>query len=1045
MTNSKHYFSNEKISASAGSGKTFALTTRFIALACAKNKQNSFDPFSIIALTFTKKAAGEFLVNILKRLANAVLSEKEAEKLADAVVEALPTLQKQRPNQKTFLEILKICAKDINKLHLSTIDSFFSTIVRQNASALKIFAPVSVGDSANTQAQQFTHECISQMMRNNVISGNDVRTFAELIKRASFGKEQKRYRQAIKQTLEITHAVYLQNKDLSLWGNIAEANINYKHLPYDEKLYTKLFEQVKNQLQNQPPFEKLLDFLSDPTALTLSLPQSSILDNILQAKCDDSLKTINSISYKKSELPLQCATEIDTLLDMIFTEHLQRLSQASKAVGKIASLYENQYEQHVRAKGNITFTDMPFVLSDPERSTEKELIEYKLDTIFNHWLFDEFQDTSMIQWSVLQNLVEEAILSEEKSFYYVGDIKQSIYSWRGATPALFNGIFNYYNQNTELILNAKPLTTSWRSGEHVIEAVNRIFGDKNMLKRVFDEFPAFTFSKEFKAHVSAETLKLKKVQLPSYAQLQLYDGAKGTLDDTKEICKHILKIIEQTQPIKRGISCAILVSKNDQTNYIVEFLKKNGYNAEGELAVQISKNRPIVSLFTSILRRIAHPLNTISDAYCKMAHINDFTNDFSDEFVESATLKIYTQGFKAFFDDYEKFMREKFSHLENSVEFKWLSDVCLMLDKKAISSIDYAVEEINTNQVSTSTSKNVIQVMTIHKSKGLAFGMVIMPAKIESMPRAGMLEIGNSIMLQPNKALASMNQTLSEAMKNFNNVDKFETICKQYVAATRPERALYIIAPKFNEKNFTKDTENHIPFSRLLLEAFEPNFKECTTPKDAKKLYNDILDMGGTLDIGDANWFEYVDKNINVSQYRLPSILTQTTLTEEFETYSPSSTNANHSKPTKNTTTGTDVHAFLEKITSLKNIDYSKLKEQFNADENIAQGLCKLLKNPDFTKFFDIENALMQNEISYARIDNNKQIVGTIDRLVGIRGSSGFERAFVVDYKPTTNDIEKYKAQLMQYKIAVADILNITQEKISCYIAGYLDGNVIEI
>ena len=93
MTRLKKIFANEKVSASAGSGKTFSLTTRFIALACCANGSD-FDPFSIIALTFTKKAAGEFLSKILIRLADAASSPEEAKKLSYAIVDILPNADK---------------------------------------------------------------------------------------------------------------------------------------------------------------------------------------------------------------------------------------------------------------------------------------------------------------------------------------------------------------------------------------------------------------------------------------------------------------------------------------------------------------------------------------------------------------------------------------------------------------------------------------------------------------------------------------------------------------------------------------------------------------------------------------------------------------------------------------------------------------------------------------------------------------------------------------------------------------------------------------
>ncbi len=1044
MMSTQKYFSNEKVSASAGSGKTFSLTTRFIALACVKNNDEKFNPFSIIALTFTKKAAGEFLTKILTRLADASISEDNANKLADNVSEALPVLSgDMRPTRETFASLLKECAKSINKLHLSTIDSFFSTIIKQNASTLKIFAPVKISDEEGVQAQQFMLDSIEKMMEHNVLSDEELHAFAELIKRAAFGKEQKQYRDVIESSVKMAHAKYLLNPDLSKWGNPKISNVEYNYTPYDSKKYEEKFAIVEHELGGQKEFAKLLDFLRKPVQTTLSSASSSVLDFILEEKRNNNLQNIYSIPYAKKSLTLSCAKEIDEMLDVVFTEHFQRLCHATKAVGKIAALFEEEYNASVRSKGNITFSDMPFILSDNERQIDKQFIEYKLDSKFKHWLFDEFQDTSITQWNVLKNLAEEAILSPEKSFYYVGDIKQSIYSWRGATPALFNGISDYYNSNAELILKSKPLTVSWRSGKNVIEVINKIFENSNMLSRAFNSVAADIFSNEFQPHISAESLNYKH-ELPSYARLQFYKASRNSDDDTKQICSHILKILKETEPLRHGITCAVLVSKNAQANAIVDFLKQNGYNASGELAVNIARDRPIISLFTAILRKIVHPQNTASDAYCNLADIIDFTDNFSDEFIERTTAKIFTDGFNAFAQQYRLFVCNKFKKVDTAIELKWLEDVCTQLDNDGVFSIDEAVEIINSKKVNTSSSKSVIQVMTIHKSKGLAFGMVIMPIKVEMRTRQNLLNIGNSIMISPSSTLASMNAKLFEVEQQSKVLENFETICKIYVGATRPERALYIIAPEFSSSAFTSDNESKIPFSRLLLEAFDSSFKNYA-PKDAKQRYNDIISAGGKLDIGDASWIDGIEQEqIPTTNYPV-KILKDIPCSTELESFVPSSANSHNKEDDKQAQLGTRVHSFFEKLTSITNFDISTLSVHFPEEPALVAGISRLVSNIEFKQFFDQHNAFEANEMPYSRIENNKQIVGCIDRIVAIKDTSNFKNVSIIDYKPTTKNATKYIEQMQQYKNAVTHIFNVPQENINCFIAGYFDGNVVKI
>ncbi len=1046
MSEFKKIFSNEKVSASAGSGKTYSLTTRFIALACAKNSDDKFDPFSIIALTFTKKAAGEFLSNILKRLAKAAQSEDEAEKLASAITEVLPNLTgERRPTRETFNQVLTQCAKNINKLHLSTIDSLFSAIIKQNANALKIFAPISISDENDFQAHLFALESVSRMMTNQTLTPDETASFAELVKRASFGKEKKQLRDSIISTLKIAHSAYLQNSDLSLWGNEKLSGVKFNNTQWDENLYVEKLSQLENAIGEIKDFSSILRFFRESGFSRIESSYSIMMERIFQKKRDGILQETTTLLVRSKEVDFPCARLVDEMLDMLFTEHFSRLCEASRAIGKIASLYENEYNQNVRQRGNITFSDMPFVLSDPAREMEKELIEYKLDAKFNHWLFDEFQDTSQIQWNVLRNLAEEAIVSPEKSFYYVGDIKQSIYSWRGATPKLFNEISDYYNTNAELISKSKPLTVSWRSGEHVIAAVNKIFGNADELKRVFPEEAAETFSKEFAQHKSAETLGYKQT-LPSFAQLSLYAGSRKSDEDTKQACEKILEILKKTEPLKRGISCAILVSKNSQANAIVDFLKENGYNAAGELSVPILKDRPIISIFTAILRRIAHPLNTASDAYCQMIDVEDFTENFSDDFIKKSLEKIYTEGYASFAKEYENFMRAK-KQIGDVMEFKWLNDSCEKLDKSGITSIDDAIEFIARRKINTSAGDGVIQVMTVHKSKGLAFGMVIMPVKIENRPRNSVVKIGEAISLSPSEVLAEMNPTLFAQSQKKQNSEAFETICKLYVAATRPERALYILAPQFSEKSLKIKPEDRINFTQLMLEAFEPNFKSCAMLKDAKALYEEIIDSETPLQIGDENWFENIapEQEIN-AQIKLPKI-------ENIEPIKSVIAERPSTRPTQDepnnldaTNLGTSVHKFFEKLTSLKNAEQqlSAFKE-ISDNSHLQKSISALLRNPDFEKFFDNQNAFEVNEFPIFSRNDAGFISGTIDRLVVFKENENFTHAYILDYKTSTDFVEKYRQQLNSYRKITAKTFNLSEANISCFIAGYTDAKVKQL
>ena len=105
--------------------------------------------------------------------------------------------------------------------------------------------------------------------------------------------------------------------------------------------------------------------------------------------------------------------------------------KALAAIYKIVAEYEKIYDKTVRKQGHLSFNDMTISIAKSQNPVERKFAEYRFDSSTKHWLFDEFQDTSRLQWEVFKDIIDEAIQDPEKSFYFVGDIKQSIYGWRG--------------------------------------------------------------------------------------------------------------------------------------------------------------------------------------------------------------------------------------------------------------------------------------------------------------------------------------------------------------------------------------------------------------------------------------------------------------------------------------------------------------------------------------------------------------------------------------------------------------------------------------
>lgn len=216
-------FKNERVSASAGSGKTYALTNRFIALAAnAKDPETGLpDPSRITALTFTRKSAGEFLGKILTRLAEAAEDDKAADALSDEV-EKLTRGHEVGGGfltRQDALALLRQCLTNLDKLRLSTIDSFFSSILKCFSNELSIFSEIKIDDEISHKSA--AEKIVGEILREKSSDRKTFADFSEIVKRASFGVEEKSMREILLEKVFAAHGKILETPNPLALGKCA--------------------------------------------------------------------------------------------------------------------------------------------------------------------------------------------------------------------------------------------------------------------------------------------------------------------------------------------------------------------------------------------------------------------------------------------------------------------------------------------------------------------------------------------------------------------------------------------------------------------------------------------------------------------------------------------------------------------------------------------------------------------------------------------------------------------------------------------------------
>ncbi|HEX3728528.1 MAG TPA: UvrD-helicase domain-containing protein, partial [Opitutaceae bacterium] len=529
---------HQMILASAGSGKTYALTNRFIRLLAA-----GAGPERIAALTFTRKAAGEFFDEILKKLAQASVSPEQARKIAGEI-------DAPRLGPADFRRMLRAMIEAMPRLTLGTLDGFFARIVRS--------FPLELGLGGDFE---ILREHAAQLERARVVRQMFAapeaaqRAFTEAFKRATFGTEEKRLGAQLDGFLDEHAQIFLGAHEPGLWGVAARIWPEGSPALASAPGRARAVEALRAAL----PWERLGDkqrrrwenFFAEHAGWTpgapLPKPVRYLLLNAIAAWPDVAEVVVER---KAQGLPPPAAAALRTAVLAIVGGELEGRLEITRGIHAVLRHYEEVYDGAVRRLGRLTFGDLQRLLlpgaGDGSRPLSRVsddarlFIDWRLDAQIDHWLLDEFQDTSHGQWRVLQNLIDEAVQdgSGGRSFFYVGDVKQAIFAWRGGDARLFREIFNHYNSASSGAIEQRRLDESWRSGPAVIEMVNRVFGDAAALGRLFPAPAAAQWSGEWQPHTTA------RPGLGGYAALRTAAGEEARFAET-------LRLLQEARPLER--------------------------------------------------------------------------------------------------------------------------------------------------------------------------------------------------------------------------------------------------------------------------------------------------------------------------------------------------------------------------------------------------------------------------------------------------------------------------------------------------------------
>ncbi len=787
------------ILASAGSGKTHALTSRFVALLA-----RGAAPERIVALTFTRKAASEFFDEILAKLAGAARDAAKAARLADEI--GLGSL-----GPADFLPMLRKVVDSMHRLRLGTMDGYFGRIVRA--------FPFELGLTGDFEILQ---EYGARMERHRVLQGlfarpasglaQSQKDFIEEFKRATFGTEEKRLSARLDAFLDAHQQTYLDAPDVELWGNALRIWPDGSPWLGRSADRAESIRPLRAWLDVAAPEARQRarweNFLDEAGAWTPGAAPAGPIEYVLKKALSawEDLRSGHAVlefDRRSQELNKGACAALSGLVRYVMAGEFNRRLQTTRGIHAIVREYEVAYNGAVRRRGRLTFADVQRLLEPQVGSAEGSLpdslaLEFRLDGGVDHWLLDEFQDTSFGQWSILRNLIDEVVQDPGggRTFFCVGDVKQAIFVWREGDPRLFGEIFRHYNAAAPGTVVEEHLFRSWRSGPPLIDMVNRVFGNGAALGRLFPKPAADAWASAWMDHVSA---------VPDRG------GQAALLEAQDEEARWALclRLLQEIDPLARGLTCAILVQQNRTATDLADYLRREGgLPAVAESDLHVCSDNPLGAALLALFHAAAHPGDSLAWGHLAMTPLGAVCRGeglANPSLLSERVLgQVHGDGFER---TVEHWLRLLEPHLRADDGFsreraRQFAVAAAGFDRTDSRNVTEFVDFMERHTVRDAEGEAVIRVMTIHKSKGLGFDAVLLP-DLEGQTlvrrREGLAvhkgpdRAVQWILEMPTRLFWESDPVLQAHVRTAESEGCYEKLSLLYVAMTRAKRALYAI------------------------------------------------------------------------------------------------------------------------------------------------------------------------------------------------------------------------------------------------------------
>lgn len=1202
---------SSRISASAGTGKTYQLASRYIALLML-----GADPESIIALTFTKKAAGEFRSRILHALAEGACDVKndagrnvmtarvwdawsgcaqdEYKNIIPAAndIPLLPAtspvvrraaaenmypeelyaqdrelqayLQLPNADAKKFRELLHKTVKVLSKLELSTIDSFFNTLVTGSCLELGVDA-VSPLDPADEPMVR--HRNVGDYLEARTTNEGKRAEFLRMFARLTKGKGSKTIPK-LENYIEAFLHLYQAHPSVDVWGNVdffkercsgfsILTDQEAENWPKEAERLKQLLHGLANEDFPLHVYSGLMQLVAGETPPTSALTkwvgstisylqmndihrrakavmaafdgQDSNAGNLDEAltlvqKSDwskalkDAFENMVNKLKKGKFTSTKAIDDLRTMLDGIqerADEHWKKMNLIWKTAQRLCNQlpakllhdaqtrtrcmysllrdYADTHEQRIMTTGEFSFADIARkaqgLMNQLVREENpgdpyycRDHLALRMGRKYQHWMLDEFQDTSDDQFATLEPVLECLALDAGQgrtdftqesprrlpaslrpyhkdathcvgagSIFVVGDEKQGIYGFRTGETQAFTKLRQEEPWHPP-IENAS-LRRSFRSAPAIMGEngfVNLLF---SALKRQ-EETDAPDTPVDLSDYTKHETTLAKK----GYVELRVV-GSESTDEDQPdnayvEIGKILKSLTEGNAAPIHGISIAILTRSNREAEEVMDYLR----DAMPELPVLLVKDTlsavscPLGEMLHHFFRWLLHPQENFSAAIVRASFMGSLISTDETEAQTWSRWREYVDknGYAVMVKNLGNALPENLQQENRETLNIWLT-AARNFDANGgtLANWEHHIATIGSQGVGSS---RYVQIMTMHKSKGLEFDAVILPfmAK-DAIDGEGDLDFflapdDSSLLLCPTKVSDSLKcwpGAFDECTTKWKFQKSREAYNLLYVAVTRAKYANYILLNGASLEK--KDTGRRRSIAGLIRRALGeslaayPHTEKLAQTWGDENWYKDLKDKTANGENNGQNLPE-----LGVSVARRPRI-SPSKLAEED---TPETTDEPKAKVWHGDGSaaerGTRVHALFEQVEWWEPGQPLPFQEDESEEAEMVRAA---LNVPEIAAIFHkVPGTLAYNEQHIESIWNHRKekvwVSGTIDRLILTEKDGKTVAAHIYDYK--TNDRqgstpqaqdntlrEQYRQQMTAYRDLVCAAFELPQESVS--------------